>query len=154
MFLTVVLFAAARIGFSVLRPWFLPPVVKEIAFYQTFPAGVLPMNLRWVDAANREVSPDRISQLLQQGFHSEGAEGSQLAGGSGPSIGVPKPPASESITMAHQVDQYMRAHGFHYLAMFQPDDRFWSFQWIEAGIFFALAVILFAVSAWWLQRRV
>jgi hypothetical protein len=150
MFITVVLFAAVRIGFTLLRPWYLPPAVKEIAFYQTVPQGALPLNLHWVDATNHAVSADRMSQLLQQGFHDQGA---QLAGAAAPGIGLPKPPAAESITLAHQVDQYMRAHGFHYLAVFQPDDRFWAFQWIEAGIFFALALVLFAVTAWWLQTR-
>jgi len=147
MFITVVLFAAVRIGLNLLRPWYLPPVVKEIAFYQTFPQGALRVNLHWVDAANHEISADRISQLLgqllQQGLHDQGVQ----------AIGQPKPPASQSITLAHNVDQYMRAHGFHYLAVFQPDDRFWTFQWIEAGIFFALALILFAFSVWWLQTR-
>ncbi len=147
MFITVVLFAATRAGVSLLRPWLLPPVVKELSFYQTFPPGALRMNLHWVDAANHETSAGRISQLLgqllQRGLPDQGAQ----------VIGQPKPPASESITLAHHVDQYMRAHGFHYLAVFQPDDRFWTFQWIEAGIFFALALILFAFSAWWLQTR-
>ena len=159
MFMTVVLFAAARVGFSLVRPWLLPPVVKEIAFYQTVPQGGLQMNLHWVDSANHEVSPDHISQLLvqqlQQGFYDQGGQVPQVAGGSDPIVGPPpKPAGSDAIELAQHVDQYMRAHGFHYLAVFQPDDRFWTFQWIEAGIFFALALMLFAVSAWWLQRRV
>jgi hypothetical protein len=52
------------------------------------------------------------------------------------------------------MDQYLHAHGFRYLAVFQPEDRFWTFQLIEAGIFFALAVMLFVLSAWWLQTRI
>jgi hypothetical protein len=155
IFMTGMLFAAVRIGFGLLRPWFIPPVVKEIAFYQTYPQGALQMNLHWVDSANHEVSPDHISQLLgqllQQGVNDQGGQVPQATGASG--LGLPKPPASESIRLAHQVDQYMRAHGLHYLAVFQPNDRFWTIQFIEAGVFFALALILLAVSAWWLQRR-
>jgi hypothetical protein len=32
--------------------------------------------------------------------------------------------------------------------------RFWLFQAIEAGIFFAVAVALLAFSVWWIRRRI
>lgn len=151
MFITAMLFTGARVGVSLLRPWFLPPVVKELAFYQTFPHGALQMNLHWVDGSNHEVSADRIRQLLGQGLHDYSLQTIQPGGTS--SLIQPKPPAAESIAVAQQVDHYMRAQGFHYLAVFQPDDRFWTFQWIEAGLFFTLAAVLFAISAWWLENR-
>ncbi|MFI6963267.1 ABC transporter permease [Streptomyces sp. NPDC050255] len=42
---------------------------------------------------------------------------------------------------------------FHVAVEYQPGDRYWTFQWIETGIFVALAGILAGFSAWWLRRR-
>jgi hypothetical protein len=39
------------------------------------------------------------------------------------------------------------------LVTFQPAGRFWAFQWLETGIFVALAAVLTAFCAWWLNRR-
>jgi hypothetical protein len=36
---------------------------------------------------------------------------------------------------------------------FHPDDRFWSFQVLEAGLFIALSAAVLAVSAWVLHKR-
>src|SRR2546427_4957853 len=69
----------------------------------------------------------------------------------GPADGDPAPPVSPSLVA--QMDQYLHAHRFRYVAEFQPDDRFWTFQLIEAAIFFAFAVMLFALGASWLQSR-
>lgn len=41
---------------------------------------------------------------------------------------------------------------FHELVAYQPNSRFWEFQWTEAGIFFALAALL-AITCVWLVRR-
>lgn len=143
MAVTVVLFTAARIALALLRPWFLAPVVKEIGLGHTFPQGALQINLYWADAANHPVSDERITQILQQAFPAEA-----------PHFGQPGPAVSASATQMAQMSQYLHEHGLRYLAVFQPDDRFWTFQFIEAGIFAALAVMLFIFSSWWLQKRV
>jgi hypothetical protein len=39
------------------------------------------------------------------------------------------------------------------LITYQPADRFWSFQFIEAGIFVALAVASLGTAIWLLHRR-
>jgi hypothetical protein len=109
------------------------------------------MNLHWVDAANHPVMDDRITQLLQQAFPDQASQATQFSAGPGPVVGQATP---VSPTLVAQMDQYLHAHGFRYLAVFQPDDRFWTFQLIEAGIFLAFAVMLFALGAWWLQTRI
>ncbi len=48
---------------------------------------------------------------------------------------------------------YLHAHGLLRWVSYQPADRFWTFQLIEAGIFLALAVTLLIVSAQWVRRR-
>jgi len=151
MAVTMLVFAVVRTASSLLRPWYVPPVVKDVPLGQTFPSGALEINLQWVDAAKHPVTDERITQLLQQAFPDQASQASQFSAGPGPVVGQA---TSVSPTQVAQMDQYLHAHGFRYLAVFQPDDRFWSFQLIEAGIFFALAMMLFVLSAWWLQDRI
>src|SRR5439155_25206412 len=46
-------------------------------------------------------------------------------------------------------------HQHHVLqsAIYQPADRFWTFQGIETGIFLGLSLILVAVTVWWANHR-
>jgi uncharacterized membrane protein SirB2 len=50
-------------------------------------------------------------------------------------------------------DTCLAQHGFASLVKFQPASRFWTFQWIESGIFAALAAILVAVAVIAVRRR-
>jgi hypothetical protein len=47
----------------------------------------------------------------------------------------------------------MQSAGFRQFVTFQPADRYWLFQGIEAGIFVALAAALIAVTFVLLRRR-
>jgi hypothetical protein len=38
--------------------------------------------------------------------------------------------------------------------LYQPGDRFWTFQGIEAAIFVALALALLALTLWWMRHRI
>jgi hypothetical protein len=38
--------------------------------------------------------------------------------------------------------------------LYQPVDRFWMFQGIEAVIFVALALALLALTLWWMRQRI
>jgi hypothetical protein len=48
---------------------------------------------------------------------------------------------------------YMHNNGIQRWVYYQPAGRFWTFQYIEAGIFVGLAVILLAVVIWRVRRR-
>jgi len=48
---------------------------------------------------------------------------------------------------------YLRQHGIRSLEVYQPGDRFWSFQLIEAGLLVALAAVLLAIAVWLVHRR-
>jgi len=45
---------------------------------------------------------------------------------------------------------------FHFreLISYEPASRFWTFQWVETGIFVALALALAGCCIWWLVRRI
>jgi hypothetical protein len=47
----------------------------------------------------------------------------------------------------------LHAAGVRFGSWYQPADRFWSFQAIEATIFLALAAVLVTLGTWWLARR-
>ncbi len=40
----------------------------------------------------------------------------------------------------------------NYLA-YQPANRFWTFQWIETGIYFAISLLALGLTVWWVRRR-
>jgi cytochrome oxidase assembly protein ShyY1 len=47
----------------------------------------------------------------------------------------------------------LHSAGVRFGSWYQPADRFWSFQAIEATIFLALAAVLVTLGTWWLERR-
>lgn len=51
------------------------------------------------------------------------------------------------------VSTCLRQHHVLEYAIYQPAGRFWTFQVIEASIFFALALALVAASVWWVNHR-
>jgi hypothetical protein len=66
---------------------------------------------------------------------------------------LPAPEAS--LRGALQISQnFVGPDGLQTLVVYQPADRFWTFQAIETGIFLLLALPLIAFSAWWLRHRV
>jgi ABC-2 family transporter len=44
-------------------------------------------------------------------------------------------------------------YGIHSSLVYQPADRFWPFQFIEAGIYAALSVLLLSLVVVWIRRR-
>jgi hypothetical protein len=81
-------------------------------------------------------------------------------------IGLPPPPpeaANGSVKAAAPVPGDIRqglvscvtklsAH-YHELVTYQPASRYWTFQWMEAAIFLAVAVALAGFCLWWVRRR-
>jgi hypothetical protein len=48
----------------------------------------------------------------------------------------------------------MQASGYrsNYLS-YQPADRFWTFQWIETGIYLAISALAIGATFWLVRRR-
>jgi hypothetical protein len=63
---------------------------------------------------------------------------------------VPAPPGAQE---AFQACQAQAAKMFHLLVTYQPANRYWTFQWLEAGIFVALALVAAVGCYWWVTRR-
>lgn len=49
--------------------------------------------------------------------------------------------------------QYLLQHGYTQVTSYQPDGRYWTFQWIEFGWLTALSLVLLATALWLLSRR-
>lgn len=49
--------------------------------------------------------------------------------------------------------KYLTQHGYTLLTTFQPDSRFWAFQWIEAGSLLGLSLLLLGITVWLVRRR-
>ena len=45
-------------------------------------------------------------------------------------------------------------HGLTQYVTYHPDSRYWSFQFIETGIFLGVGLVLIGFAAWWMIRRV
>ncbi len=57
-------------------------------------------------------------------------------------------------TTAGISESCMRQHGFAVVTTYQPGDRFWAFQGIEAAIFGGSAVALLVLTVWWVRERI
>jgi hypothetical protein len=51
------------------------------------------------------------------------------------------------------MDRCMQQHGYFLSRTYQPADRYWTFQWIEAGIFVAISALLVALAVVLVRRR-
>jgi len=51
------------------------------------------------------------------------------------------------------LNECMNAHGYRVRITYQPAGRYWTFQWIEFGIFAALSVVLVGAALFVLRRR-
>jgi hypothetical protein len=45
------------------------------------------------------------------------------------------------------------ARMIHLVVTYQPANSYWTFQWLETGVFFALALLAAAGCYWWVTRR-
>lgn len=97
----------------------------------------LPMD-QWWDKNGVRVDDAQVNQVLQAiGVQQNGTGNFTARPGSG---------AVDPV-------QYLVQHGYTQVTSYQPDSRYWPFQWIEFGWLAALSVVLVAVTFWLLRRR-
>lgn len=132
MFAGLLLFGVARLGVSYeLRPNYEPPIAVVYSADTPFPqagvpAGAWVVRLDYVDAEGRVVPQDRI-RVLMEAYR-------------------PQPPHFETLP-------YMAENGAYQRVRFQPDGRYWRFQWTEGLLFLVLAGGLSAMTLTLLKRR-
>lgn len=130
MAITLAAFVAVRgpIEF-ILRPRYQSPVRVTAApgTNVSIPGDAWRLTSQFIDGSGNSVTRQQISQLC-------GTTGGFDRG---------QPLASPCLT----------AHGIVRETLYQPADRFWTFQFIELGIFLALTVVCIAGVVVWMRRR-
>ena len=119
---------------SVFRDHYRPPLVTS-----SMQLGLtdLPVD-QWWEINGARATDAHINQVLQNiGVQSGGGGNFQAA------------PGSSTIDPV----QYLMQHGFTQLTSYQPDSRYWLFQWIEFGWLTVLSALLLGASIWLLRRR-
>jgi hypothetical protein len=95
---------------------------------------------QWWTKNGHRASSAELNSVLQ-------SVGLQQISGSGKVTAVPN--------QATDVDpvEYLTHHGFSQITSYQPDSRFWGFQWIEFGWLVGLSLILMTVALWLVRRK-
>jgi hypothetical protein len=133
MGLTIVLFVLLRLVIAFwLRPYFLPPLTSLSVVYQPGP----PSHTDWtvhigtIDRNGQELSDIQIGQICPQLSGNGSAQ------------------AFAAFTTCEL------EHGFQSRSFYQPVERYWLFQGIEAAIFLILALVLLASSTWLASKKI
>jgi hypothetical protein len=112
-----------------LRPRVQPPVQQALSPAAFLKQDVLTSDGRWIldsgiqDASGNHLSSDQVNQLARQAFDA----------GVSPAI-------------------WFQQHGYLRWMIYQPADRYWTFQGIETAIFLAMALLLIAATMRLLRR--
>ena len=132
-------FIAARLVVDLLlRPHYLPPrTISYPVSYSGQPpwSGGYEVSEKIVDAAGRLVST----------FHGFGFPNAVLQ------ADCPHLPTFPSDLDLAACIQHA---SLRFVADYQPADRYWVFQGIEAALFGLLGLALFALTVWWVRRRI
>jgi hypothetical protein len=120
---------------SVLRPHLLTPLTSA----GQPPARSLDIAEHWTKGGVR-VSVSEVSSVLEKvgvqmrddGFSAHAAKGSA----------APIDPLT-----------YLSEHGYTQIHSYQPDSRYWTFQWMELGWLVLVSLALLALTFWLVRRR-
>jgi ABC-type transport system involved in multi-copper enzyme maturation permease subunit len=119
---------------GVLRPNYAAPLVTSKL---ELPVTAFPVEQWWTKGGVR-VTDAQINQVLQAvGIQGYGVGNVQVS------------PGSNSVDPV----QYLLQHGYTQLTSYQPNGRYWGFQWIEFGWLTILSALLLGASIWLLRRR-
>ncbi|MFG1807754.1 ABC transporter permease subunit [Streptomyces sp. NPDC049040] len=67
-------------------------------------------------------------------------------------IGLFQRARTDGVNSDGAFDTWLAGHGYTQWSSYQPGNRFWHFQSIEASTYSILAVLLMAATLWWLNR--
>jgi hypothetical protein len=120
---------------SVLRPHLLTPLTTK----GQVPLAGLEISEHWTKGG-RTVSVSEVSSVLAK----VGVNMSQGGFSANAQKGRAAPP--DPLT-------YLSEHGYAQVHSYQPDSRYWTFQWIELGGLVLASVVLLALTFWLVRRR-
>lgn len=126
MFVGLLVFGLARVAVHNLRPWYETPVVVPFEMMSQVPRDALFVDVPAVDSEGRPVSRERVTTLLSEFFRS--------------------PRFSPSAT--NNDSTFLAERGVFRKIGYQPADRYWTFQAIEAAIFTGLAALFALLTLW------
>jgi hypothetical protein len=135
MVVALTVFLAVRLSFELLlRPRFLPPLTyKQDILAVISPTttqmpllGAWNLDHGWMDSAGHQIADSAVFSVCD------------------PRVGGTK----------LDLFQCIHNHGWLAFTTYQPADRFWLFQGIEAAILLALALGLLGLAIWWVRKRV
>ncbi len=130
----VVWFGVAFLA-SVLRPHLMAPLTSS----GELPLGSLEVADHWTkDGAN--VSVSEVSSVLEKVGVQMSADGFRAH------VDKLNPAPTDPIT-------YLADHGYLQVHLYQPDSRYWPFQWMELGGLVLISAALLALTFWLVRRR-
>lgn len=148
MFFGLVAFALVRgVVVAEVRPRYEPPVAVltepslplvglpplfPLPLHSAIPADAWVVGTAATDEQGRSVSDDRVRALFDE-FGRAGCP--------------------SSLGRNCDSTRYLNEHGVYQYFLYQPADRFWRFQWYEAGLFGLLTLALVAATLAILRRR-
>lgn len=151
------------------RPHLLPPLHKSMSILSSKDFGFISSGGSPVQLTAGGSPPmgswELSSQLVTSSGHvATGAERAAFVQQYCPGIAAPPPfkgggvghpvAAPPGIQQAFEACRAQAARTFHVVVSYQPAGRYWTFQWLELGIFVALGLITAALCFWWVTRRI
>jgi hypothetical protein len=134
MFVGLLVFGVARVGVHNLRYWYQPPIIVPFEAMNQIPPDALFVDVSAVDREGRPVARERVGELLNEYFRAPRFR-----------FGPPSATNNEST--------YLAEHGVFRRMGYQPVDRYWTFQAIEAAIFAGLAAAFALLTLWRVRTR-
>jgi hypothetical protein len=168
---TLGVYVFARVATTVwIRPHLLSPTHETLSLLNAGPSapvqfGIASVNGSAVHLVAQGSGPANSWTLSSQVVTNSGhtASAARLAAfvhQSCPNVGLAPagPPPGPGITpggnpAADQACLNQAAKTFRLLVTYQPANRYWTFQWLETGIFIALALAAAIGCYWWVARR-
>jgi len=164
---TLAVFVFARIATTLwVRPHLLPPLHKTVSLLSADKFGFASTNGSSVMLVARGSAPPDAWTLSSQivttnGHIATAAERTAFVHQYCPNVAhPPAAPTGHAITRvdgaadrAGEACSNLATRMFHVLVTYQPANRYWTFQWLETGIFVALALLAAIACYWWVTRR-
>jgi hypothetical protein len=165
-------YVGARVATAVwVRPHLLPPLHKTVSLLGAGPTSSVHLGVGsrnggaltlFADGAGPHNSWTLSSHLLtSSGATPSSAQISAFLHQYCPGMGLPPVATQPGQGVARVVGPdagraclQQVARTFHLAISYQPASRYWTFQWLETGLFAALALSAFAGCYWWVTRRI